>query len=105
MKNIDRIREMTSIELAELINKRSCEVCAFQLYEDCEGMNCEEGIFAWLERECELTLDEIEKEADEFCVGECQYCKYKNAHNCRLSFIVDTFNIIDGKIERRKQDV
>ena len=105
MKNIDKIREMTPKELAELIEKHSCDVCAFQLYEDCDGMDCEEGIIAWLERESEVTLEDIEKDADEFCVGECQYCKYKGANNCRLSFIIDNFNITNGKIERRNQDV
>ena len=105
MKNIDRIRKMTPKELAELIEKHPCEVCAFQLYEDCDAMDCEEGIIAWLEKESEITVEDVEKKVDEFCVGECQYCKYKNAHDCKLSIIVDTFNIIDGKIERRKQDV
>ena len=101
MKNIDRIKDMTSIELAELMFKHSCEVCAFQ-FEDCEEMDCEEGIIAWLEKESEITIRDIERESEEFCVGECKYCQYANAVDCKMNWVVDNFNIINGKIERRK---
>jgi hypothetical protein len=103
MKNIDKIREMTPKELAELImSKHTCDVCAFQLYEDCEGMDCEEGIVAWLEKESEITIRDIERESEEFCVGECKHCQYANAVDCKTNWLVDNFNIINGKIERRK---
>jgi hypothetical protein len=103
MKNIDKIREMTPKELAELIMcKHTCDVCAFQLYEDCEGMDCEEGIVAWLEKESEITIRDIERESEKFCVGECKHCQYANAVDCKTNWLVDNFNIINGKIERRK---
>ena len=104
MKNIDKIRGMTPTELAKLFQERSCDVCAFKLYDECHS-ECVDGITIWLNKEYELTLEDIENETDEYCVGECQYCKYKGVNNCRLSFIVDHFNIINGKIERRNQDV
>ena len=104
MKNIDKIREMTPKELAELIEKHPCDVCAFQLYENCDDMDCEEGIIAWLELDAKeiLTIESIISEFEKFCVGECAYCSYRKADNCKASWIINNFNIVDGKISRRE---
>ena len=108
MKNIDKIREMTPKELAELLEKHSCDVCAFQLYEDCDGMDCGEGIIAWLEKEAVPTVEDVYKEFEKFCMCDtqgCCHCKYFNIRTCKLQWIIDNFNITNGKIERRNQDV
>lgn len=48
MKNIDKIRQMNSDELAKLMDTR-CKCC---IYEICyKGADCELGIREWLEQE------------------------------------------------------
>lgn len=52
MKNIDKIRQMTADELAELISS-DCAYCSYShLGCLCEG-NCKEYIKDWLEQESE----------------------------------------------------
>lgn len=51
MKNIDKIRQMNSEELAKLIESSCCDCC---IYENCyKGANCAYGIRQWLEQEVE----------------------------------------------------
>ena len=50
MKNIDRIRNMSAEELAELIYNPKCDHCVYG-EDDMDCDVCNEGIVKWLERE------------------------------------------------------
>lgn len=63
IRNIDNIRQMSSEELAKLINREArCECCAYH-GEICASTICEcpVGIKAWLEQEVTPTLTDDEK--------------------------------------------
>lgn len=52
MKNIEKIRNMSAKELAELIDNPKCDHCVYGEYDmDCDV--CDEGIVKWLEQEAE----------------------------------------------------
>ena len=51
MTNGDRIRQMKDEELAK---KLRCNSCLYQIMKsECESLDCEYGILAWLEKEVE----------------------------------------------------
>ena len=49
--NLERIRQMTADELAEII-KHPCRSCAYYIG-DCRTKDCTKGIINWLEQESE----------------------------------------------------
>lgn len=106
MKNIERMREMDTEELAQLINNR-CKICIYY-NQSCLHDRCNEGIVKWLNQEAELTIDDIYNEHTKLCCSDsiltypCISCKYKNK-TCEYEFIVDNFNINNGKITRREK--
>lgn len=53
--NLDRIKNMTVDELAELLGTKACECCAYLSFSPCGfgAPACEEGIKKWLEQEAE----------------------------------------------------
>ena len=53
MTNLDRIKNMTVDELAELLGTKACECCAYLSFAPCGfgAPACEEGIKKWLEQE------------------------------------------------------
>lgn len=102
MKNIDRIKQMTSEELVKFMKINICEYC---IYDDaiCGQERCSEGRVAWLESEEELNLNYIIKSFLNNCkTDECDF--YPNDCTvCKFQYIVDNFNIIDGKITKRQK--
>ena len=53
MTNLDRIKNMTADEMAELLKSASCKSCAYRGHTRCSFRPCEEGIKKWLEQEAE----------------------------------------------------
>ena len=55
MTNLDRIKNMTLDELAELLSTKACGCCAYPDFAPCGfgAPACKEGIKTWLEREAE----------------------------------------------------
>lgn len=101
MKNIERVREMTPEELTQLVNNR-CQMCVYQ-NQSCLHDRCSEGVIQWLNQDSDLTFHDIDKEYLEFCKGKvCELCKYISI-DCFNSFMIDHFNVIDGKITRRQK--
>lgn len=99
MLNIDRVREMDSKELTQLVNNR-CQMCVYQ-NQSCLHDRCSEGIIQWLNQDFELTIKEIEQEFNKFCSeSNCIQCSSSDYSSCHYNFLVDHFNIIDGKITR-----
>lgn len=102
MKNIDKIKQMTGEELVKFMKINICEHC---VYNDsiCGHENCSEGIKLWLESEAELDVNYINKSFESDCKkNECD--TYLNdCDDCRVQYIVDNFNIIDGKITKRQK--
>lgn len=99
MKNIDKIKEMNSHDLANFISNR-CNICPYR-YKDCGNEMCSIAMEEYLNQECELTVDDIYREHDRFYyVSSCTTCEYPD-DTCHYNFLVDHFNIIDGKITRR----
>lgn len=49
MRNIDRIKNMTVNEMAELLNNKDCDQCAYK-GDEC-GYNCLIGVKEWLQQE------------------------------------------------------
>ena len=100
MKNIDKLRQMDVEELIIFINSNKCDRCIYN-ETNCMHDLCSKGMKEWLNQECELTVDDINREHDKFCCArECATCEYPD-DTCHYSFLVDHFNIIDGKITRR----
>lgn len=106
MKNIERVREMTPEELTQLVNNR-CQMCVYQ-NQSCLHDRCSEGVIQWLNQESYLTIKEVCDEFDKFCSYSyrkpecCMSCEYENT-TCKYNYIVDHFNIINGKIARRQK--
>lgn len=55
MTNLDRIKNMTVDELAELLSPKACKCCAYLSFAPCgfRACACEEGIKKWLAQEAE----------------------------------------------------
>ena len=55
MTKLDRIKNMTADELAELLGTKACKCCAYLSFAPCGfgAPACEEGIKKWLEQEGE----------------------------------------------------
>lgn len=53
MTNLDRIKNMTADELAELLGTKACKCCAYLSFAPCglRAPACKEGIKKWLEQE------------------------------------------------------
>ena len=51
--NLDRIKNMTLDEMAELLKSASCKSCAYRGHTRCSSRPCKDGIKTWLEREAE----------------------------------------------------
>lgn len=103
MKNIDRIKEMDAEELIIFMNSNKCDRCSYN-NTNCMHDMCCEGMKIWLEQESELTTDLIYYEFGKFCIGNnCGECKYPHDYTCHYNFLIDNFNIIDGKITRRSK--
>lgn len=102
MKNIDKIKEMNSHDLANFISNR-CNVCSYR-YKDCGNEMCSIAMEEYLNQEAELTVDDINYEFNQFCMKNiCSKCNYPDDNICHHEFVVDNFNIIDGKITRRQK--
>lgn len=105
MTNYDKIKQMNKEDIIKLINTNKCQMCNYthaKTLGDCNN-NCEKGIKLWLDEEVEITDDDIDWEYREFCDGFCSGCKYENAkHNCKINWFMDNFNMVDGKITRRR---
>lgn len=107
MKNIDKLKEMNFEELIEFINGNKCDRCIYN-NTNCMHDMCREGTKSWLQQECELTIKEVGYEFDEFCSYNyhqpecCIACKYENT-TCKYNFLVDNYNISNGKITRREK--
>ncbi len=52
MKNIDKLRELSADELAELLELGSCVFCSLKFF-SCTCDDCVSGIKKWLESEVE----------------------------------------------------
>ena len=103
MLNIDRIKEMDAEELIIFMNSNKCDRCSYQ-DKDCGSEMCSIGMEEWLNQETQLTTDLIHCEFGKFCnKNTCGECKYPNDYTCHYNFVVDNFNIIDGKITRRSK--
>lgn len=101
MKNIDKIKEMNSDEMVKLLNGNKCNICTYN-NTNCLKEFCKKGIKSWLEQEAELTIEDIHREFEEFCgQNSCRGCKYPDDATCYYGYILEHFNIIDGKITRR----
>lgn len=100
MKNIDKIKQMSSEELVKFMRSLQCDKCIYD-NTNCQHDMCTEGMTKWLEIEGEVTLDEVIQEYKRYCGNKnCSDCKYVYK-TCLLYFMMDRFNIIDGKIIRR----
>lgn len=100
MKNIDRIKQMSPKELVKFMRSLQCDKCIYD-NTNCQHDMCVEGITKWLEQEGELTIDEIRQEFITYCENkQCFNCEYF-AKRCSFGFIIDKFNIINGKITRK----
>lgn len=99
MLNIDRIRKMDEKELIVFINSDKCNRCSYKDMK-CGNEMCSVGIKEYLNQECELTIHDIEDDYYKFCRESFNLCEY-NSSRCKLLFLIDNFNIIDGKITRR----
>ena len=53
MTNLDRIKNMTLDEMAELLGTKACECCAYRSLPPCGFKSCKDGIKKWLEQEAE----------------------------------------------------
>lgn len=51
MTNLDRIKNMTLDEMAELFDTAACKKCAFRGQRRCAFKGCKDGIKKWLEQE------------------------------------------------------
>lgn len=109
MRNIDKIKQMQKEELIELLVECSCDHCAYN-GTNCMHDMCTIGITKWLEQEAELTPDDIRQEYDSECseYPDCIGCRYFKGDDeyvdCYLLYMMDNFNIENGKITRRKED-
>lgn len=101
MKNIDKVKQMNARELIKFTNEDKCEQC---VYKDsiCGSERCTEGRILWLESEVEFDAIYINKSFHNYCYKQCGKCGYKNT-GCREQYIIDNFNIIDGKITKRQK--
>lgn len=102
MKNIDRINQMNSNEISRILNGNKCNMCTYN-NANCMKEFCSRGIKEWLEQESELTVEDILIEFDKFCcTRNCFECQYSD-ETCGHDYMIDNFNIIDGKITRREK--
>ena len=100
MKNIDKIKQMPPKELVKFMRSLQCDKCIYD-NTNCQHDMCTEGITKWLEQEEELTLDEVRQEFIRHCENkQCFDCKYFDKR-CTFGFIIDNFNVINGKITRK----
>ena len=55
MTNLDRIKNMTVDEMAELLSTKACKCCAYLSFAPCgfRACACRYGIKQWLEQEAE----------------------------------------------------
>ena len=51
MTNLDRIKNMTLDEMAELLDTKACKCCAYRSLVPCSFKGCKNGIKEWLEQE------------------------------------------------------
>ena len=51
MTNLDRIKNMTLDEMAELLDTKACKCCAYYSTPPCGFKDCRDGIKKWLEQE------------------------------------------------------
>ena len=105
MRNIDKVKEMNSQELAHLIDSNRCKICVFSNPSgNCEG-KCEDGIKQWLDQEADITPDDINNEFKLHCSNYCEFlfkdCPFINPAECKILWFMENFNINDGKITRR----
>ena len=105
MKNIDKIKLMNKSELVCLLDSNRCRMCEYShartITGCCDG-DCAEGIGLWLEKEIEITDEDIDWEYKQFCDGHCTVCRYNDSDGrCKFRWFVDNFNVNDGKITRR----
>lgn len=101
MKNIDKIKEMNSDEMVKLLNGNKCNICTYN-NTNCLKEFCKKGIKSWLEQDAELTTEDVRYEFNKFCSNNrCGTCKYPDDTTCYYDYILEHFNIIDGKITRR----
>lgn len=100
MKNIDKVRQMNPHDLANFISNK-CNICSYR-YKDCGNEMCSMAIEEYLNQEAKLTIKDIHREFEEFCEqNSCRGCKYPDDATCYYGYILEHFNIIDGKITRR----
>lgn len=101
MKNLDKIREMNSDEMVKLLNGNKCNICTYN-NTNCLKEFCKSGIEEWLNQEAELTIKDIDYEFNKYCrEGSCISCEQSDYSACIYNFIINHFNIVDGKITRR----
>lgn len=100
MKNIDRIKQMDVKEFLKFLGTDECDRCSYK-DKDCGSEMCNIGIEEWLNQECELTINDIRHELKIYCDKIYPKCIHKHCKLCELDYIVNHFNIIDGKITRR----
>ena len=102
MNNIDRVRAMNSDELTKLLNNK-CSMCKYEK-QICNYEFCHSEIKKWLETET-LTVEDIESEFKSYCEDKFFNCSCDVSNGCilcKLNFVIEHFNIVDGKINRRK---
>ena len=76
MNNLERIKNMSTKELAKVLNGSQCNCCAYKntlmsiKKNVCEQSNCEEGVKLWLEQDAEFTITEVREEKKKAHKGE-----------------------------------
>lgn len=53
MTNFERIRNMTTEEMATLLESAACQCCAYCHLVPCSFKSCKDGIKKWLEQEAD----------------------------------------------------
>lgn len=102
MKNINKVKQMNARQLIKFMNEDKCEQC---VYKDsiCGSERCTEGRILWLESEVELDTTYMNDSFNSYCRDRrCNKCDYDSVE-CNEQYIVDNFNIIDGKITKRQK--
>ena len=108
MRNIDKVKEMNTQELACLLDTNRCKLCAYSHKGSktmCCDSNCHEGIAEWLDKEADITPEDINNEFKLHCSNYCEFlfkdCPFINTAECKILWFMENFNINDGKITRR----
>lgn len=100
MNNLDRIKDMNADEITEILaNDNKCEFC---IYEDdiCQTSQCRNGINKWLKFDMDSIIQTIANELESNCMYTQPYCEPIDCDICKIQYIVNHFNINNGKVTK-----